>query len=329
MNGAMILFFMLLVIAAFVYGTKKKYAAAFGCGTAGLVALLLGLYHAPTPAVADTKPTAAPASTPAPVFYRGTAPKEVIAKLGKPCNDSTIKMDGEKARVLSYCYGDSTDAVRVAYTFTKNKLSEDPQFFDEGTQTVDGMLTDKEGSNSGSSSADTSNNETTAEAKPEPTPDRHAERVEYHQFWNRTTGALAMAYVFIEYASRSVASGDMVEASKVLSRAEEFADQAKDAATSGVPSKFDNDNIGLNLFTASRKLGEAISKAKSFLDDGKPSEMADAQDDAAAAREYVDEATHAAREVYIGMGGKGSDLEAMDSQAKGVLAAFDALMGNN
>jgi hypothetical protein len=159
-----------------------------------------------------------------------------------------------------------------------------------------------------------------------PKPDYHQQRVAYQQYWNKATSGLAMAYVCINYAAKSVEQGDMVSASKLLSRAEDFANQEKQNTEDNVPERFDNDDIKLNLFMAANQLADAAYHARSFLDDQKPSDMASAQDLSAQAAEYVTTATHAARLVYIDMGGKGDDLESMQDQATSVVKVMDSLV---
>jgi hypothetical protein len=163
---------------------------------------------------------------------------------------------------------------------------------------------------------------------PTPKPDFHAMRQPYQEYWNKVIGKLAMSYVCISFAAKSVADSDLVEASKILEKGQQFADDAKNDTSGGVPERWNNDDIGLKLFAASNKLSDGISKARAFLDDGKPSEMAEAQNDAAEARAYVDDATHAARVNYMDMGGRAADLESLPDQANGLLSVFTSLMGN-
>lgn len=164
---------------------------------------------------------------------------------------------------------------------------------------------------------------------PTPKPDMHAKRVEYHDFWNKTVGNLAMVYVCLNYAAKSLEGGDSVTASKFLSQGEKFAGNAESATFDNVPSDWDNDDIKLNLFSAANKLKDGLGKARSYLDDQKPSEMAEAQDDSQTALAYVQQATEAAQTSYVSMGGKSSDLETMQDQAQGIIKSFDSIVGSN
>jgi len=68
---------------------------------------------------------------------------------------------------------------------------------------------------------------------------------------------------------------------------------------------------------------------RSYLDDSKPSEAADAQDAAQSATQDVDAATSAARTSYVSMGGKASDIESMQNKVQSTVSALDTLMGSS
>lgn len=161
---------------------------------------------------------------------------------------------------------------------------------------------------------------------PTATPDRHAQRQEYQQYWNKNVGALAMAFVCINYAAKTEASGDSVGASQLLQKGKDFADQAKSDLAGDAPEKFNNDNISLQLFGAADKLSDAIAKESDYLDSQKPSDGAAAIDEAGEARDRVDAATSAAQSAYVDMGGKASDLETMQQKVKETVAAMDTLL---
>jgi hypothetical protein len=164
---------------------------------------------------------------------------------------------------------------------------------------------------------------------PAPTADRHAERVQYQDFWNTTVGNLAMVYVCVNYAAKAAAGNDNVEASRALEYGQKFADSAKQQTLS-VPGDWnDNDNIGPRLFSAANSLSDAMGKMRGYLDDNKPSETAEAQDEAQQATADVEAATDAAQTSYVAMGGKASDLETMQSKVKSTVAALDSLMGGS
>lgn len=169
----------------------------------------------------------------------------------------------------------------------------------------------------------------TPKPTPEPTQDRHAERVQYQEFWNKTVGNLAMVYVCVNYAAKGAEGGDSVGASRALEYAKNFAESAKSMTTSGIPDAFNNDDIGLQLFGAADKLSNAMDKMRDYIDNEKPSEAVEAQDDAAEATSDVEAATEAARAAYIKMGGKASDLETMQSKVNSTVSALDSLLAGS
>jgi hypothetical protein len=165
---------------------------------------------------------------------------------------------------------------------------------------------------------------------PEPTQDRHTERVQYQQFWNATVGNLAMVFVCVNYAAKAAGGGDSVTASRALQIGQKFADNAKDETLNGVPGEWkDNDEIGPRLFSAANSLSDAMNKMRNYLDESKPSEAVDAEDEATSASSDVEAATAAARSSYESMGGKASDIETMQSKVQTTITALDTLMGGS
>jgi hypothetical protein len=169
---------------------------------------------------------------------------------------------------------------------------------------------------------------TTSEATDAPTatPDRHDERQPYQDYWNRVVGALALAQLSIHYAANALADGDSVKASQLLSAGEKQASIAKDTTTSDVPDQWQNGTVGPSLYSAANDTDDALQKARAWLDDGKPSEIADAQDTAERAKDEIDSATHDARVSYQEMGGRAGDLESMEDSIISLRSSFDTIL---
>jgi hypothetical protein len=122
---------------------------------------------------------------------------------------------------------------------------------------------------------------------PTPTPDLHAERITYQDYWKRVTFDLDVSLGAMGDAASELQTGDEIDASAHFKKAQNYADQASSESMRGIPDKF-NDEVG--------------------LDDGKPSEAADAQQALSDAMDSILQVETAASEVYESLGGKDSDL---------------------
>ena len=147
-------------------------------------------------------------------------------------------------------------------------------------------------------------------------------RIPYHEFWNSVVGNIAMAYVSISYASSAEQAGQSDSAYRVLEYGKKFADDAKDASLNA-PKGWDDE--GTDLFSAASDLSDAIGSAESLLNTGRPGDAADTEDKAQSARDSVDQATDIARQSYVQMGGRSSDLESLPDMAHSAKAALDSL----
>ncbi|HKU82225.1 MAG TPA: hypothetical protein VJP76_08655 [Candidatus Tumulicola sp.] len=158
----------------------------------------------------------------------------------------------------------------------------------------------------------------------------HAGRIRYQEYWNGTLGNLAMVYVSGQYAAKALGSGDSVQASQILEYAQKFADNAKDAALSPLDRwNTDGSNVGSELFEASGKLSDVMMKLRGFVYDQRPSEASDATDDIQEAASDINDATQDARESYVKMGGKSSDLESLQSKEQSALIALRSVTAHS
>jgi hypothetical protein len=142
---------------------------------------------------------------------------------------------------------------------------------------------------------------------PTPTPDLHAERITYQDYWKRVTFDLDVSLGAMGDAASELQTGDEIDASAHFKKAQNYADQASSESMRGIPDKF-NDEVGPDLNNVAVKLSDAASKASAMLDDGKPSEAADAQQALSDAMDSILQVETAASEVYESLGGKDSDL---------------------
>jgi hypothetical protein len=158
---------------------------------------------------------------------------------------------------------------------------------------------------------------------PTPTPNRHEERQSIQAYWNPIILKMAFAQTSLDFAIKSIGEGDTVSASSLLKKGSEYANDAMMSTNEGHPEELNS--VADDLGVAANEFRSGLDDIRSFLDDRKPSQGASAQAHAAEARARLESATHQARVVYISMGGKGSDLEDVDSKRQTIAKIFEAL----
>ncbi|MGB8964989.1 MAG: hypothetical protein WCB99_05055 [Candidatus Cybelea sp.] len=154
----------------------------------------------------------------------------------------------------------------------------------------------------------------------------HISRAQYRHFWNETLGNLAAITVGSNYAAMAAVDGDRARASRILEYSQRFAESAE-SETAGVPHGWNTRDIGGRLRRAEVALSNATLGLRHYLDHGKPSDLAAAQNDQARAAFDLMAATSSAQKSYKSLGGKPSDLETLQSKTQSAIAGFDSMMG--
>jgi hypothetical protein len=158
----------------------------------------------------------------------------------------------------------------------------------------------------------------------------HAGRTKYQDFWNSTLGNLAMVSACADYATKAVGQGDSVQAYEILQQCQKFAEDAKSETLTPPDAWSTSDShVADYLFGASDKLSDAMVKLRAYLDDNRPSEVADATGDVQEAASDIAKATYEAKTSYVKMGGKASDLESFQSKVATAQTALHTLMAHS
>lgn len=154
------------------------------------------------------------------------------------------------------------------------------------------------------------------------TVDEHAARQQAQTFWNGVMTPLAFSGEYVALAGRAMEANDSVAAQQYLSEAQKYLQKAGDGNLESKPDGDEWNKISDDLDEALFAYKGAVSEVKDGLDAGSSKTLADALDEAAQARQPLDEATHLARVWYIAHGGTGSDLADYDAN----VAALDKML---
>ena len=152
--------------------------------------------------------------------------------------------------------------------------------------------------------------------RPSPTPDaakifqsfdpRHDQRQAVREWWNTTGQDVEIAELAINLASAAVQSDDLVTASSETKQAQEASDSASHEVLMNIPDGWQD--VAEAVFQATTDFASAYSRLHEAIDSNKPSDMADALDQARNAHDEMMHAKHLARVRYAAMGGNPDDL---------------------
>lgn len=165
---------------------------------------------------------------------------------------------------------------------------------------------------------------------PAATPNYHNERAKDQGYWNASIIYIAQMQVYLDAAIAAVAQSSDVTASAYLAQGEKAASEAVTAVQTNVPDGWDD--VSNDLATAAQEFQQGLTLIRSYLDDNKPSEAADAQQHAQNARDAFASAEHEAHVHYLQLNGSVADLMTMDQAVKGeesVIQAFSSKIDDN
>ncbi len=134
----------------------------------------------------------------------------------------------------------------------------------------------------------------------------HDQRQAVREWWNTTGQDVVVAELAIGLASAAVQSDDLVTASSETKEAQEASDSASHEVLMNVPDGWQD--IADAVFRATTDFASAYSRLHEAIDSNKPSDMADALDQARTAHDEMMHAKHLARVRYAAMGGNPDDL---------------------
>ncbi len=161
---------------------------------------------------------------------------------------------------------------------------------------------------------------------PNSRPDRHAERQKAHDYWEKAITALAISSETITMAQASLANNDTADASRFLEQGQKYAASARDTAGNERPDGWDD--IGMHLGESAQEFDDALGHLRAYMDSNKASDGASALDSNDQAKNDLANATHEARERYISMGGKWSDLDDVETEQKAVDSLVRMMAGS-
>ncbi|MDH2909338.1 MAG: hypothetical protein PXZ07_04400 [Candidatus Eremiobacteraeota bacterium] len=136
-------------------------------------------------------------------------------------------------------------------------------------------------------------------------------RVSYHVYWASVTKSLAEAHRGMLMGLQAAKSNDSVAAWKDFSACAKLAEMAGEASVDNVPADWSGDSdtaVGGNLTSAASGLEDACQSMASYVDDQKPSDLADEQSNTQSFVNGIVIATHSAEAWYVKHGGKASDI---------------------
>jgi hypothetical protein len=143
--------------------------------------------------------------------------------------------------------------------------------------------------------------------RPGPDP-QHDQRQVVRDWWNTTGQDVVVAELAIGLASAAVESDDLVTASSETKQAQEASDAASHEVLMNIPDGWQD--VAEAVFQATTDFASAYSRLHEAIDSNKPSDMADALDQARTAHDEMMHAKHLARVRYAAMGGNPDDLTA-------------------
>lgn len=151
-----------------------------------------------------------------------------------------------------------------------------------------------------------------------PTPDTeaHNRRAAARQYYDRVVDLLAISASAVGLAGQAYGNGDAVGAQQLITKGQESAQRAYDAASNDEPSGDPWSSVQSELMDSASKFKDALAKVSDALDANSSKQMAEALDLVGQARESYEDAAHQARVWYRDNGGKPSDLEDLDKTIK-------------
>lgn len=136
-------------------------------------------------------------------------------------------------------------------------------------------------------------------------------RVAYYAYWSSVTKPLAEAHHGMLLGLSAAKINDSVTAWKDFSACASLAETAGEASVDHVPGDWAGNSdtaVGENLTSAASGLKDACQGMASYVDDQKPSDLADEQSNTQNFVNGIVIAAHSAKAWYVRNGGKASDL---------------------
>ena len=136
-------------------------------------------------------------------------------------------------------------------------------------------------------------------------------RVAYRAYWASVIKPLAAAHHGMLLGLGAARSNDSVAAWKDFSACASLAEAAGEASVDNIPADWagtSNTAVGGNLTLAASGLKDACQSMASYVDDQKPSDLADEESNTQNFVNGIVIAAHSARAWYVKHGGKASDI---------------------